>query len=206
MGRCRNGHQVRPGHRCVECRRTDTLAAIITAELSLDTETVTAVFNRVVTNGAALRSLAEALATDPHILSVGAPPVVGRLVTELVAAGSTTFTVPTCGRCGRSDRPLFRSDQDGAACARCRSWQRAAPCAFCGATKPVAAHTETGNPMCELCRRRRRGQRTCGMCGETAPIAVRGRDDRPDVCVNCYLNRPGFLGGFYVWKRGCVHE
>ncbi|MDQ2814804.1 MAG: hypothetical protein M3Z75_23865, partial [Actinomycetota bacterium] len=28
--------------------------------------------------------------------------------------------------------------------------------------------------------------RPCGNCGETAPVAVRGRGAKPDICVNCY--------------------
>lgn len=64
MGLCPSGHQVRPGQRCLECRRTETLAAIIGAERSLDAPTVTEVFDRVVTHGATLRSLAAALVAD----------------------------------------------------------------------------------------------------------------------------------------------
>jgi hypothetical protein len=30
------------------------------------------------------------------------------------------------------------------------------------------------------------GHRPCGTCGKTAPVALRGRGGRADVCVNCY--------------------
>jgi hypothetical protein len=162
-----------------------TLAAVIAAEPSLPREQVAAAFDAVVVNGAALRSLTAALADNPDALRGGAPPVVGRLVGELVARGSVTFFLPACVRCGRDDQPLTRSRQGGV-CARCRRWQLAAVCAHCGIVKPIAGRTGAGEPICEVCRRRDRGQRACGGCAKTAPIAVRGSDGRPDVCVNCY--------------------
>lgn len=65
---------------------------------------MTAAFDAAITSGAALRSLTAALTRDPQALHAGAPPVVGRLVTELVARGSTTFTLPACVTCQRTDR------------------------------------------------------------------------------------------------------
>jgi hypothetical protein len=162
-----------------------TLAAVIAAEPSLHPEQVAAAFDAAVANSAALRSLTAALADDPDALRIGAPPVAGRLAAELVARGSATFVLPACVRCGRDDRPLGRSGQGGV-CARCRHRQLATACAHCGVVKPVAGRTATGEPICEACRRRDRGQRACGVCAKTAPIAVRGSDSRPDVCVNCY--------------------
>lgn len=185
-GRCGQGHALAGyGRRCGVCRREQALAAVIAADPSLTVEQITAAVAVAVTSGAALRSLAAALADDPDALHVGAPPVAGRLVAELVARGSATFVLPACVRCGRDDRPLGRSGQGGV-CARCRHRQLATACAHCGVIKPVAGRTATGEPICEACRRRDRGQRPCGVCAKTAPIAVRGRDGGPDVCVNCY--------------------
>lgn len=155
------------------------------AEPSLSEHDVAAAFDTAVPNSAALRSLAGALAEDAGVLWVGAPPVVGRLVGELVARGSHTFVLPACVSCGRTDRKLHRSTEGGV-CPVCRHRQRASACARCGAVKPVASRTEAGEPVCERCRRHTRGQRACGVCAQTAAVAVRGRDGRPDVCVGCY--------------------
>jgi len=45
--------------------------------------------------------------------------------------------------------------------------------------KPVAGRTGDGESICEACRRQR------GRCGKTPSIAVRVRDDEPDIRVNC---------------------
>jgi hypothetical protein len=167
------------------CLRAATLETVVAAESSLPPEQVTAAFDAVVGNGAVLRSLAGALAEGPGVLQVGAPPVVGRLVGELVARGSQTFVAPACASCGRTDRKLHRVE-GGGVCPACRHRLRARVCAQCGAVKPIASRTEAGEPICERCRRHTRGQRPCGVCAKTAAIAVRGRQGRPDVCVNCY--------------------
>lgn len=164
-------------------RRDQVVAAVIAAEPSLTPTLVAAAMDATITTGAALRHLADALAVDPDVLHSGAPPVVGRLVGALVAAGSTTLTLPGCVRCGRTGRPLFRS-QPGGVCAACRRWQLATVCSECGKVKPVAGRSATGDPVCEVCRRTR--QRRCGICAHTASMAVAGRDGQPDVCVNCY--------------------
>jgi hypothetical protein len=184
--RCAQGHPLGGyGRPCGLCKRDQALALVVAAERSLSVGQVTAAFDAVATNPQRLRSLAAALAADPRALGVGAPPLVGRLVGELVARGSLTFTVPACVRCRRDDRPLFRSSQGGV-CAHCRSRQLAAACAHCGVTKPVAGRSDAGEPICERCRRRDRGRRRCGVCAKIASIAVRGTQGRPDVCVNCY--------------------
>ncbi|HUG86865.1 MAG TPA: hypothetical protein VMM13_20010 [Euzebya sp.] len=166
-------------------RRAVTLAAVVAADPSLSPAQVTVAFDATIRTGAALRHLAAALATDPDAMHVGAPAVAGRLATALAAAGSTTLAVPACTHCGRTGWPLRRGD-DGGVCDRCRTWQLATACTVCGRTKPVAARTAAGQPMCERCRRHSQGQRACGTCGTVAAIAVRGRGGRPDICVNCY--------------------
>jgi hypothetical protein len=133
---------------------------------------------------ATLRSLAAALTTHPTALSIGAPPTVGLLVTELIARGAA-LAVPACVVCARTDRPLNVTEAGGI-CPRCAHRRNAASCNRCGVTKPVAFHTLDGQPICERCRRHERGHRPCGVCGKTASIAVRARGDEPDVCANCY--------------------
>jgi hypothetical protein len=158
----------------------------IAAEGSLPRPVIEAAVRAVAPGGQALLQLAAALAADPGALAAGAPPVAGRLAAELIARGSATLAVPACAACGRTGKPLFRSE-DGGVCQRCRGWQLAEPCSAYGRAKPVATRTAAGQPLCEVCRRRTgRASRRCGSCGTTAPIAVRGRGGRPDICVRCY--------------------
>jgi len=77
-----------------------------------------AAVDAVLTGPAITRSLAAALAADPAALLVGAPPVVGTLISELRARGAD-LPDPSCTRCGRTGKPLTRSPSGGV-CARCR--------------------------------------------------------------------------------------
>ena len=156
---------------------------VVAGEASLDAETVTAAFDAAITTGAGLRELAAVLSEDPAALHAGAPPVVGRLVNELVARGSTTYTTPACVRCARTGRPLTRSSAGGV-CSACRRHQLAEQCVRCQIVKPVAARTPEGAAVCARCADR--PQRRCGICGHTRAIARRARDGQPDVCVKCF--------------------
>ncbi len=169
--------------RCFRCRRTPTLATVIAAEPSLPTAEVEAGFDAVITNGAALRFLTAALDDDPDVLHIGAPAVVGRLVVELVARGSTTFTLPVCARCHRTGRELIRT-VEGGMCPSCRRRQTATACVRCHGVKPVAGRDPDGSPLCARCAPR--PERRCGICTQMRPIARRARDSSPDVCVNCF--------------------
>jgi len=164
------------------------VALAAAAEGSLPRPVIEAAVEAVAPAGQALRQLAAALAADPDALCRGAPPVAGRLAAELIARGSVTLTIPACAACGRAGLPLFRGDSGGGVCQRCRAWQLAAACASCGKVKPTAGRNSTGQPVCEVCRRRDNParRRDCGACGRLAPVAVRARDGRPDICVNCY--------------------
>jgi hypothetical protein len=186
---CPAGHQAGPGKpsaHCPGCRRDAVVAQVAAADLSLTGEQVAAAVDAVAGHPAVLRSLAVALAgvQAGEVLASGAPPAAGRLVTELISRGSTMFTPPACATCGRAGQPLTRSGQAGV-CSRCRNRELATACARCGAVRPVAGRTG-GEPLCEQCRRRERGHRPCGICGKTAPIAIRGRGGTADVCANCY--------------------
>src|SRR6266568_2343077 len=81
--------------------------------------------------------------------------------------------------------PLYRTP-GGGMCKPCTARQLTARCAHCGEVKPAAGRDAAGHRICERCRRRDRGHRPCGICGKTASIAVRGRDGKQDICVNCY--------------------
>ena len=89
-----------------------------------------AAVDAVLTGPAITRSLAAALAADPDALSVGAPPVVGRLVVALREHGSG-LAEPACTGCGATGRPLTRHGAGGL-CRRCLDHARATGCARCG--------------------------------------------------------------------------
>lgn len=178
-----------PRRICALCRRDEVIAQV-NAYLapvgpSLDLGQVTAAVDAVATNHARWRSLATALRDNPAALATGAPPVIGALVSELIARGASGLSAPTCVICRRGGRALTATD-DGGMCGRCAARRNPAVCAQCGLVKPVAGRTEHGAPICEACRRHRRGQRPCGVCGKTASIAVRARQNSPQICVNCY--------------------
>lgn len=153
------------------------------ADPDLVIETVNAAIAAVATNGAVLRDLARALEAGPGALHAGAPPSVGRLVSELRAWGST-LAEPTCVRCGRSGVPLT-SSSEGGACSSCRRRQLATACSRCGGVKPVAGRDDAGRAMCAAFAPRPR--RACSACGEVRIIARRARDVDGDLCDRCYL-------------------
>ena len=66
-------------------------AQVAAAEGSLPVTVVAAAMDAVITSPQALRDVSAALASDSRALAHGAPPAVGRLVTELIARGSVTL-------------------------------------------------------------------------------------------------------------------
>jgi len=184
---CPAGHPMpaRAGRICPACRRDRVIAQVRAVEVSLSEQDVVAAVDAVATHHAVWRSLAAALASDPDALARGAPRVVGRLVTELISRGSTTWAPPRCVVCDRTGRALTVTSSGGM-CLRCARRAHSAACVRCGVVKPVASRTGEGQPTCERCRRWERARRECGKCGKIASIAVRARDGQPDICVNCY--------------------
>jgi integrase len=173
------------GKHCPRCRRDAVIAHILAAAVKVPRRVIADAVDTVVADRpATLRTLAAGLTAHPGALALGAPPTVGRLATELIARGAV-LAVPTCAVCARTDRPLNMTEA-GAMCQRCAARRDPRPCARCRVTKPVAAVTADGQPMCERCRRHERGHRPCGICGTTTSIVVRARDGEPDVCANCY--------------------
>jgi hypothetical protein len=202
MARCTAGHRLSgPRRPCAACRRDALIRHVIAADAPLPPSEAAAAVDAVATNPAVLRELASALAADPAMLRRGAPPVAGRLAAELIARGSVTLTVPACARCGRAGIPLYRTP-GGGMCKPCTARQITAACAHCGAVKPVAARDAAGQRICERCRRHDRGHRRCGICGQTASIAVRARGGAPDICVNCY-RLPAAVCGVCGKYRAC---
>ena len=122
----------------------------------------------------------------PDALTVGAPPAVGRLVAELRAAGST-LPEPACGRCGRTGKPLTRSDAAGCA-----------PAAGAANSPPPAPAAGWSN----------RSPAATSSAGRSAPAAPTGRNGpadgadgpggsparatggQPDICDGCFRAPP----------------
>ena len=124
----------RSGRGCPACRRDWVVDLAAAADRSLPRAAVAAAVDAVAPGGQALWHLEQALAAGPQALSLGAPPLAGRLAAELIARGSTALTARGCAACGRTGRPLTPS-QAGAVCPRCRAWQLAAACSACGRRK-----------------------------------------------------------------------
>ena len=191
---CPPEHPRTTGRPCGVCRRERTLATVVAAEPSLPTEMVVGAFDATVTSSRAVSVLADALTADPYVLQVGAPPVVGRLVVELVTRGSTTFAMPSCSVCGRTGRPLTATDQGGM-CSRCAHRHGATACGHCQTVKPIAGRTVDGAPICERCRRHLRGQRRCGQhqpcnfADGNDPICKRCAPRPTAVCARCGVDR-----------------
>ena len=187
IARCDAGHETfqtsrMRGGACSACRIAAVTRQVAAADPTLDQQRIAQAIQAVVTSPAALRDLHAALAGGPGVLTAGAPAVVGRLVTELVARGSR-LPLPACSICASSARPLIRSGKAGV-CPRCRSHQLAVGCAGCGRVRRVYSHNAEGAPMCWACAKR--PERTCGVCGRLGAIAKRARDGQPDICNDCY--------------------
>src|SRR5665647_2279993 len=166
-----------------EQRHQQVVAAVLAADPALSAPQVEAAVATVAGHPAALRSLAAALIADPGALAIGAPPMVGRLITELQAQGATSLLVPSCALCRRVGLRLTRSVAGGV-CPRCRRRELAEACARCGVVKPVAGRDCEHRPVCSRCADR--PQRACGRCGRIRRIARRARGGQPDICVGCF--------------------
>jgi hypothetical protein len=128
-------------------------------------------------NGQALARLAAALADGPGALAADAPPVAGLLAAELIACGARHWH-------------------------RLRARRAAGPASRCSAEPGPSVQALPGLAARRAVQRVGRASRPCGTCGNTAPLAVRGRDCQPDVCVNCY-QMPLAVGSLCSRRREC---
>jgi len=104
-----------------------------------------------------------------------------------------------CGSCGRV-APIKIRARDGQPdlCHRCHLGQTAT-CTICHRSR-ICRGVKAGRPICDTCRPRK--PRTCGLCGQTAPIMVswpigpackncyRKIRENPRVCPACHRDRP----------------
>lgn len=131
--------------------------------------------------------------------STTAPPVIDRLVTELVAGGAVGIAAPRCVSCGRSDWLTQRIDGHRA-CVNCAHRVRAETCGRCGQWGRVTTRDSDGVAVCGVCFNKDRSRwETCGRCATLARPARRLDDGtslcracnrRTAICAECGLERP----------------
>jgi len=82
---CPAGHELASARRpfCPSCRRDTVVTRVAAVDGSLPREVIAAAVDAAAAGPAALSSLATAVASDPGALAAGAPPLVGRLVSDL---------------------------------------------------------------------------------------------------------------------------
>lgn len=163
-------------------RRELIVRRVQEVDCDLSRDDIDGAINAVATNPSALWVLARALEGSHDPLVSGAPPLVGRLVTELRARGSV-LEEPRCTVCGRAHLKLTASGA-GALCPRCRHRELATACSACGVVKPVGGRGSQGEALCARCAPRPR--RVCSVCGRTRPIARRAHEGVGEICDSCY--------------------
>jgi hypothetical protein len=168
------------------------------ADSELSEDVIAAAIDTVGVNASVLAVLARALDHNAGALGIGAPPAVGRLVSELRKRASS-LPEPTCVRCRGTGRALTTSSEGGV-CARCRRRQLATACARCGVVKPVVSRDPQGAGLCAVCAPRPR--RLCSRCGRVRIIARRAHDGEGDVCDLCF-REPVATCGVCGHERPC---
>ena len=163
-------------------RKELILRRVQEVDCDLARDDIDGAIDAVATNASALWVLARALERGHDPLVSGAPPLVGRLVTELRARGSV-LEEPTCAVCGRP-HPKLTASGAGAVCPRCRHRELATACSACGVVKPVGGRGSHGEALCARCAPRPR--RVCSVCGRTRPIARRAHEGVGEICDSCY--------------------
>ncbi|MFJ7209956.1 hypothetical protein ACIQWR_41405 [Streptomyces sp. NPDC098789] len=98
------------------------------------------------------RTLAQALNSDPELLTSSRPegPVtVQKLIQALQATGAKRVALPRCARCGKQHK-LLSLDGDQRICAYCRMKQAAKddPCVICGLPSHITNRDHLGRARC----------------------------------------------------------
>ncbi|WP_201733423.1 hypothetical protein [Acidithrix sp. C25] len=129
------------------------LESIVATVGEADRLAIAQVLNQMTVKPAILASLYRAFLDHPDAVSIGAPPLVGRLVMALREAG-IAIGEPTCVGCGRTNHKLT-SSQEGGVCGNCRHRQLATTCVSCGKIKIVHGRDPNGGALCSLCSPRK---------------------------------------------------
>ena len=168
------------------------LGNILRRDPSLALENTVAILRLAAPTSWMKNSLAVFLSESPNGLCSGdseVPPAAARLIAALVAAGSESFILPKCAKCGLA-KNLRHRIPNGRICGACFNRLNLAPCAVCGNERPIAARTEAG-PICGSCRRKDPStHQLCSLCGELGPAAA--RNGSGIICQRCY-ERPESL-------------
>lgn len=176
-------------------------ATTVTAWLpALDEDVILAAVSRAAPNLRQADWLVDAL-SDVEVLhaSTTAPPVIDRLVEELVSAGAVGIAAPRCFRCGRSGW-LTQRINGHRACVNCANRVRVATCGRCGRERGVRMRDPDGSAVCSACCQNDRTRwEPCARCAALTRPARRLVDgtalcracNRPSaICVGCGLERP----------------
>ena len=181
-------------------RRHMVLAAVALVEPFLAAEVVSAAIDAAGTHR--LRGLTGHLAAHPDALSSGPnsqPPVLGRFVQTLVAAGAQRIRLihPACLDCRRR-RPAQQRFPDGVLCGACYARRSSVKvCAACGTRRRVGRHDTAGNPICQPCLHgaRVRAERAARVEALTATLGARTHLDAATLTLilTGLGRRPGYL-------------
>ncbi|MFI1973266.1 hypothetical protein [Streptomyces cinnamoneus] len=135
------------------------MEAIVEAVTGAEPELPVAIIEQVAAQVAParmqLRRLAQALTTDPELLTSGrgeGPRHVELLIRGLLPHGTRRLVLPRCAGCGRTTSLEHR---DGARrlCSHCKrkttGGEPREPCAVCGKSLKVFCHDQDGFPRCQ---------------------------------------------------------
>ncbi|MFI6690129.1 hypothetical protein [Streptomyces sp. NPDC050485] len=135
---------------------TEPVAVITEIVLALEPELAPDAVSEAVASTAKLKSrhrvLAQALTSDPELLTSGrpeGPATVQKLIRALQAIGAKRVVLPRCARCGKQHK-LSSLDGDQRICAYCRMKLAAEedPCVICGRTAHIASRDHLGRARC----------------------------------------------------------
>ena len=130
---------------------TEAVAAV---EPDLEPAVVAEVVGEIAVLKPRLRALAEALHTDPELLTSGrpeGPKLVGMLIRALRARGAAHVVLPRCAGCGKQHKLTSLDDENRRICGYCAIKRREAACGKCGRTTAVVYRDRDGTPRCQSC-------------------------------------------------------
>ena len=181
-------------------RRKIVLAAVALVEPCLAAEIVNVAIDAA--GPQRLRALTGHLQAHPAALSSGPnsqPPVLGRFVQTLVAAGAQRISLihPACLDCRRR-LPAQQTFPDGVLCGACYARRSSVKiCTLCGTRRRVGRHDTAGNPICQPCLHgaRVRAERAARVEALTSDLSARTHLDAATLIpvLTVLGRRPGYL-------------
>ncbi len=170
-----------------ETRTGWIMDAVAAADPALPAGVARAAVRRVAPSPEGRNLLARELLCWPQRLIDGRPdssPVVQRLITELVDAGSTGVRRPSCTLCRRVRDLPMPLPGGGRICGPCHRLLAAERCPGCGRWVACSRRRSDGAAVCTVCARRNPARwEPCVRCGRERPV-VRRTADGPR-CSRC---------------------